>query len=260
MKIFRKCILLTLTFALMVSFFGCGKKNASNEAAFQPTDEVLEATASSGVMQIDDIVLNVNMKSTVKEFMDSLAESRDASLFGLEEYNEQMLVAPGYSGKYKLSKSGEDYIDVTFWNKSDETVYLAECFVVDITPYATALPFFWFGGGMNFDTSSFNWDNFLERLEKAGFTEGVTDPSSRDARSGSSVYKEASETTNFKYNITINYDEIYTIETTVNSDPPTYKAEDYMQTITYILTFDKDTHACIGVQSQGFRTVKIQYE
>lgn len=261
---------------------GCNKKSSKTEVEepFKVLDECKNATPFSGVVQIDDIVTNVNLSQTIGELVAKIKDSKDKDLYGLSEYNEKMLVAPSSYGEFILYKNSVDYVKIHYWNRSNKTKVLADCYLSGIGIIDNNADNYWLGGGLNLKYSNFTWENVEEELRKYGFEMG-------NASNGNemcypcAVYQDTSRDNIFEYNLEITYDKKYNLndegsinnnqqesqsdtqqESTEENEGATVNGymngnDEYFQYSHYILTFDKNTQECIGVSYQGFGTKNI---
>lgn len=252
----RKKIATLLVVILCLTLVGCGKGSKKGTESIEPTytasEEVLKATPTSGVVQLDDVTLNVNLSEKIKDVIDALKNSADKDLYIFSEYNAKMLVSSGSTGSFTIYKNGTEYAYFYYWNNDIETVELADCYLSAVSINPEACSTFWIGGGLNLTPSNFTWDNFEEYVNSCGFKSGDADFSdSMQTCNVQSVYEDTSSGDSFKYLVNITYDKTHDVVNN-NSTKTTY-----YQYCNYTIKFNKDTHECTGVSFDGVSTKGI---
>lgn len=249
----RKILSVLLIGVLSITLVGCGvgssKGEKDSEPAFTLTDTVKNATPTSGYVQLDDIVLNVNLSTKIKDAVEAFNEGVDKDLYLFGDYNEKMLVSSGSSGSFLLTKNGQEYARLYYWNTSDTTEELKDCYLSSVTGVGTGAQYFWMGGGLNLSPSNITWDNFKDYMNESGFSEGDADFSSGlQNYHAQSVYEDTSSGDDFKYNVNVTYDTTHEV---INNNAT---KTTYFQYCYYIIKFNKDTHECKAVTFGGVAT------
>lgn len=96
--------------------------------SFECMDEIREADPGSGLIQIDDVIIQYGCK--ISEMMEKIENSQ--SSFGCYDdyvYNENELVLSNDSVNMLFAKDGDFYFQVQARNLTDETVSLKDCVV-----------------------------------------------------------------------------------------------------------------------------------
>lgn len=96
--------------------------------SFECMDEIREADPASGLVQIDDVIIQYGCK--ISEMMEKIENSQ--SVFGYYDdyvYNENELVLSNDSVNMPFAKDGNFYFQVQARNLTDETVSLKDCVV-----------------------------------------------------------------------------------------------------------------------------------
>lgn len=99
--------------------------------SFECMEEIKEASPESGMVQIDDMILQYGCK--VSDVIDIIEDSQSA--FVTEDYKENELVASSYPILIVYKKNEENYFGIVAENTSKETKSLKECTVTRIDSY-----------------------------------------------------------------------------------------------------------------------------
>ncbi len=160
MKKRNTVIIAILLFTLAINLIGCKKEqpenlevavteetsnseiseniedNAENEdleepVSFECLEEIKTASPESGLIQVDDMILQYGCK--VSDVIDIIADSQ--SNFATEDYNESELVPSNYPVLIVYKKNGENYFGIVAENTTQETKSLKDCTVTRIDTY-----------------------------------------------------------------------------------------------------------------------------
>lgn len=99
--------------------------------SFECMEEIKEASPESGLVQVDDMLLQYGSK--VSDVIDIIENSQSA--FVTEDYNENELVASNYPILIVYKKNGENYFGIVAENTSKETIPLKDCAITRIDSY-----------------------------------------------------------------------------------------------------------------------------
>lgn len=96
--------------------------------SYECMEEIKEASPDSGLVQIDDVIIEYGCK--ISEMMEKIENSQ--SIFGYYDdytYNENELVLSNDSVDMLFAKDGDFYFQIQARNLTDETISLKDCVV-----------------------------------------------------------------------------------------------------------------------------------
>ncbi len=110
--------------------------NTENEVIEEPVsfeclEEIKTASPESGLVQVDDMLLQYGCK--VSDVIDIIADSQ--SNFDTDDYNESELVPSNYPVLIVYKKNEENYFGIVAENTTQETKSLKDCTVTRIDSY-----------------------------------------------------------------------------------------------------------------------------
>lgn len=95
---------------------------------FDCMDEIKVASPNSGLVQIDDMLLQYGDK-----FSDIISVIEQSECTYEAEYNESSVVPAGEADEIRFKKNGETYFSIRFKNYETETIELKDCVAEGIT-------------------------------------------------------------------------------------------------------------------------------
>lgn len=119
---------------------------------FECMDEIKEASPDSGLIQIDDMIIQYGSK-----FSDiAVAIEHSESIYEVEEYNVASVVPAGETLGIRFYKNGKQYFIIRVINCESETVELKDCVLYSISVLDEAIDNAYYAGfisnEMNYNT------------------------------------------------------------------------------------------------------------
>lgn len=149
-------------------------EDSVEEIVYEPTDEILNADFSSGLVQIGNDVFRNGGYYTVNQFIEEFGDRYDMSVI-----NTNGLVDVRKWGNEELfSLSNPDLsIRIHYYNYDKEKkIKLGEAVVTSITPSKSNAQNVWYPKGITGDAEGYDYDNIPSFLEENGYklTTGVS--------------------------------------------------------------------------------------
>lgn len=139
-----------------------------DEASYEPTEEILNADFSSGLVQIGNDVFKIGGYYTVDQFIEEFGDRYDMSVI-----NPDGLLDPGKEGKAELVSVTDPnvIVHINYMSNSEEKSSVGDAIVYFIfagldTKRANAC---WYPQGVTYQPEDFTYSNLPEFLENLGY-------------------------------------------------------------------------------------------
>lgn len=141
---------------------------ADEPEKFECMDEIKVASPDSGLVQIDDIIIQYGSK-----FSDiAAAIEQSKGTYEAEEYNISSVVPAGETLGIRFYKNGKQYFIVRVINRESETIELKDCVLYSISVLSEAIDNAYYAGfgsnEMNYNTVEDLMKNYKPKKETFG--------------------------------------------------------------------------------------------